>query len=130
MARMRETMPETAALVDELRQALGAAVVDRAIRAAAKGGSAFYAAELTADGELLEFGRTADGQRARAGGGTLTWPAPAGRRWPVPHRLAGTPTPTPNGSSPASRRAGNSSPDRALVSAGRLGGYAVGGGGR
>lgn len=123
--RLRDTMPEAAALVDELRAALGAAVVDRAIKAAGKGGSAFYVAELGADGQLREFGRTASGQRAHVAAGAVAWPAPAGTRWPIPARLEGTPTPTPSGSSPAPRHAGNSCPVQPLVSSRALGGCAV-----
>ena len=68
---LRDTMPHTAAIVDELRQVLGAAVVDRALRDAARGGRAFYAAEIGPAGELLQFGAPADGRRARIEGGQL-----------------------------------------------------------
>lgn len=68
---LRDTMPHTAAIVDEWRQVLGAAVVDRALRDAARGGRAFYAAEIGPAGELLHFGKPGQGRGARIEGGQL-----------------------------------------------------------
>lgn len=64
-------MPETAALVDELRAALGATIVDAILRATQRGGRAFYAAELGADGTLREWGRAPSGRRAVVQGGQV-----------------------------------------------------------
>jgi len=64
-------MPETAALVDELRAALGATIVDAILRATRRGGRSFYAAELGADGVLREWGRAPSGRRAVVQGGQV-----------------------------------------------------------
>lgn len=71
---MRQAMPQVAAIVDELRQCLGAERVDALLLRAQRGEPVFYAAELV-DGELREFGRSASGQRVIAMGGVLHWPA-------------------------------------------------------
>jgi hypothetical protein len=67
-------MPNTAALVDELRATLGPALVDGLLRRAKQGAAVFYAAEVV-DGQLREFGRAPSGQRVIAMGGQLHWPA-------------------------------------------------------
>ena len=56
-------MPLTAAIVDDLRQALGAGVVDAILRGTRQGRPMFYAAEVGADGQLREWGRAPSGQR-------------------------------------------------------------------
>jgi hypothetical protein len=67
-------MPNTAALVDELRATLGPALVDGLLRRAKQGAPVFYAAEVV-DGEVREFGRAPSGQRVILMGGQLHWPA-------------------------------------------------------
>ena len=76
---MRQTMPQVAGIVDELRQALGAPLVDRLLLAAKTGRPVFYAAEFGDDGVLREFGKSPSGQRVIAMGGVLHWPARAAR---------------------------------------------------
>ena len=53
---MRSLMPETAAIVDELRQALGTEVADRIVRGGMQGKGTFRAVEKGADGVLRTFG--------------------------------------------------------------------------
>lgn len=78
---LRVQMPATAALVDELRAALGATIVDAILRATKRGERAFYAAELHADGTLREWGRAPSGRRAVVQGGRVVLAqAPQGRR--------------------------------------------------
>lgn len=71
---MRELMPGTAALVDELRQAFGQAHADRIVRDAMQGKPTMYAAEVGPDGVLREFGRAPSGQRAVMQDGALLLP--------------------------------------------------------
>lgn len=71
---MREQMPATAALVDELRATLGPALVDGLLRRAKHGAPVFYPAEVV-DGQVREFGRAPSGQRVILMGGQLYWPA-------------------------------------------------------
>lgn len=51
---LRESMPKTAALVDEVRAVFGAAALRK---------GSFYAAEVGQGGELLEYGAPLDGKR-------------------------------------------------------------------
>lgn len=128
MASMRESMPEVAAWIDEMRQALGRERIDAAIKAGLKGKGAFYATEIGADGQRLEVGRVRDGAPPVWTGTGFAWPRHA-NAWPIPdprHLAAGgTPPPTPSGSSRRPPSAGNSSPVRPLVSGPSLGGCAV-----
>ena len=71
---LRQSMPATAAMVDELRATLGPALVDGLLRRAKQGAPVFYAAEVV-DGKLREFGRAPSGQRVILMGGQLHWPA-------------------------------------------------------
>lgn len=50
-------MPATAALIDELRTALGVELVDKALRRAKTGAGVFYAVERLADGTVCTFGQ-------------------------------------------------------------------------
>jgi len=66
---LRETMPTTAWLVDQLRLKWGAEQVDALLKRAMRGeGSkalgSFYVAEIDEGGELREFGATVDGRSA------------------------------------------------------------------
>jgi len=72
---MRQSMPKAAALVDELRQSLGPALVDRLLLAAKRGAPVFYVAEVGSDGQLREFGRAPSGQRVIVMDGLIHWPA-------------------------------------------------------
>ena len=75
---LKDEMPEVAAWVQSLRLAVGAPLVDAALRKAKSGKGGFYAAEVGPDGVLREFGqplaggraRLVDGALVRAGGGT------------------------------------------------------------
>lgn len=49
-------MPATAALVDELRQALGKEWADRVVLGGKQGKRTFWARETCPDGEVREFG--------------------------------------------------------------------------
>ena len=71
---LRATMPETAALVDALRQVWGAERTDELLRTARRGWAVFYAAELGADGVLREWGWAPSGRRARVVGGVVVMP--------------------------------------------------------
>jgi hypothetical protein len=71
---MRELMPGTAALVDELRASLGQAIVDRIVRDAMRGKPTMYAAEVGPDGVLREFGHAPSGRRAVMQDGELLLP--------------------------------------------------------
>lgn len=53
---MRELMPQTAAIVDELRQALGTDWANRLLRQGQAGRGGFWAQETGPDGVLREFG--------------------------------------------------------------------------
>lgn len=71
---MRQLMPDTAALVDELRQCFGQAHADRIVRDAMQGKPTMYAAEVGPDGVLREFGHAPSGRRAVLQGGELLLP--------------------------------------------------------
>lgn len=61
---LREVMPETARLVDELRDVLGREWADRLVLAGRQGKGTFWAREQCPDGETREFGsRRAGGRR-------------------------------------------------------------------
>jgi hypothetical protein len=66
--RLREAMPQCAAIVDELRQVFGREAIDRLLRAAGRGAPVLYLAELGADGELRQWGRAPSGRVAVCGG--------------------------------------------------------------
>lgn len=53
---LREVMPETAALVDELRQALGKELADRIVLGGKAGKGTFRAVEIGPDGQARTFG--------------------------------------------------------------------------
>lgn len=76
---MRQRMPATAALVDELRAALGREAVDTLLRDTARGGRRFYAAELV-DGQLREWGRAPSGRVAAVSDGQVVLVRASGRR--------------------------------------------------
>lgn len=76
---LRQRMPATAALVDELRAALGRAAVDALLRDTARGKRRFYAAELV-DGELREWGRAPSGRVAEVRDGQVVLVRASGRR--------------------------------------------------
>lgn len=70
-------MPQTAELVDWLRQEFGKDKADALMLKGKQGKGGFYAAELGADGVLREFGSTASGARAVVGeDGALQWQQP------------------------------------------------------
>jgi len=62
---LREVMPETAAIVDELRLVLGKAWADRLVLGGKLGKGTFWARETCPDGVVREFGSkaTARGRR-------------------------------------------------------------------
>lgn len=61
---MRHLMPETAAIVDELRQTLGTEWADRLVLGGKHGKGTFFARETGPDGVVREFGsRPRDGRR-------------------------------------------------------------------
>lgn len=68
---LQDHMPQTAGLVDELRDVLGATIVDAILRATVRGGRGFYAAELGADGVLRDWGRAPSGRQAAVQGGQV-----------------------------------------------------------
>lgn len=75
---LREQMPVTAWLVDQLRVRWGAEVTDalvrRAMRGMAGGGQGFfYSAEFGPDGVLREFGCSGSGGTFAAEDGRLVW---------------------------------------------------------
>lgn len=53
---MRSLMPETAAIVDEMRHALGAELADRIVRGGMQGKGSFRAVEKSADGVVRTLG--------------------------------------------------------------------------
>ena len=53
---LRELMPQTAAIVDELRQALGREWADRLVLGGKQGKGSFWAEEIGPDGVRREFG--------------------------------------------------------------------------
>ena len=71
---LRSTMPETAEIVDWLRQQLGRQAADRIVLKGKHGKGGFYAAEVGTDGVLREFGSSGSGQRVRLDeAGKLMW---------------------------------------------------------
>lgn len=68
---LREVMPATAAIVEEMRQAFGPAMVDRIVREAMAGRPTMYAAEMGRDGVLRVFGQAPSGRKAALQGGEL-----------------------------------------------------------
>lgn len=61
---LREVMPQTAAIVDELRQALGREWADRLVLGGKQGRGTFWTREQCPDGQVREFGsRHQEGQR-------------------------------------------------------------------
>ena len=68
---MRATMPQTAEMIDGLREAFGRTVIDAILRATSRGRPQAYFAELGADGQLREWGRAPGGGRAAVVGGQL-----------------------------------------------------------
>jgi len=73
-ASLRSTMPETAEIVDWLRQQLGRQAADRIVLKGKHGKGGFYAAEVGPDGVLREFGSTVSGQRVGLDGqGSMVW---------------------------------------------------------
>lgn len=95
MGSLRDTMPATAALIDELRKRWSVEAVDALIRQAMRGQAdqhgALYFAECGPDGQLHEFGCTRDGRHVVLDGGELAWVDAEGRRLPPPTPLAGPP---------------------------------------
>lgn len=61
---LRQVMPQTAELVDWLREEFGAETADKILLRGKQGKGGFYAAEIGPDGVLREFGSTQDGRRA------------------------------------------------------------------
>lgn len=55
-------MPQCTAIVDELRATFGAQCIDQAMRRAQRGWGVCYLAELTPDGQVLDWGRQAPGK--------------------------------------------------------------------
>lgn len=60
---LREVMPQTAAIVDDLRVMLGKEWADRIVLGGKLGRRTFYCAEIGADGVLREFGTSPSGRR-------------------------------------------------------------------
>lgn len=74
---LRDTMPQTAELVDWLRQEFGKDKADALMLKGKQGKGGFYAAELGPDGVLREFGSAASGARAvLRQDGTPQWQKP------------------------------------------------------
>ena len=71
---LRATMPQTAEMIDGLREAFGRTVIDAILRATSKGRPQAYFAELGADGQLREWGRAPSGQRALVVGDRVVMP--------------------------------------------------------
>lgn len=63
--RMRDAMPQTAAWIDELREALGREAIDRIVRAGMQGKGCFWAQEEGPDGVVRTVG-SCDGVKALA----------------------------------------------------------------
>jgi hypothetical protein len=67
-------MPQTAELVDWLRQEFGKEAGDRIVLQGKSAAGGFYAAEISADGTLKQFGKTRSGAAAQVlADGTLGW---------------------------------------------------------
>lgn len=62
---MRELMPQTAAWIDELREAFGREAIDRIVRAGMQGKGCFWAQEEGPDGVVRTVG-SCDGVKALA----------------------------------------------------------------
>ena len=73
-ADLRATMPQTAEMIDGLREAFGRTVIDAILRATSKGRPQAYFAELGADGQLREWGRAPSGRRAAVQGDRVVMP--------------------------------------------------------
>lgn len=74
---LRAVMPQTADLVDWLRQEFGKEKADAMLLKGKQGKGGFYAAEVGPDGVLREFGSTSSGARAVVGDdGALQWRKP------------------------------------------------------
>ena len=71
---LRATMPQTAEMIDGLREAFGRTVIDAILRATSKGRPQAYFAELGADGQLREWGRAPSGRRAVVVGDRVVMP--------------------------------------------------------
>jgi hypothetical protein len=71
---LRDSMPQTAELVDWLRQEFGKVAADRIVLQGKTAAGGFYAAEIGADGTLKQFGKTRSGAVAQVlADGTLGW---------------------------------------------------------
>lgn len=71
---LRDTMPQTANVVDWLRQEFGKEKADALVLQGKQGKGRFYAAEIGPDGLLREFGSTATGGRVvLSNDGLLQW---------------------------------------------------------
>ena len=64
---LREVMPGTAAIVDELRQVLGREWADRIVLGGKQGRGTFWARETGPDGVVREFGSRRPGRAAKGG---------------------------------------------------------------
>lgn len=71
---LRDLMPGTAEIVDDLRRAFGRERADRIVRDAMQGKPTMYAVEVGPDGVLREFGHAPGGRRAVLEGGALVLP--------------------------------------------------------
>lgn len=60
---LRELMPQTAEIVDWLRQQLGQEAADRVVLAGKQGKGTFWAQETGPDGQVREFGSRRPGTR-------------------------------------------------------------------
>lgn len=70
---LREVMPQTAELVDWLRELLGAEKAHAQIAGGRAGRGTFYAAEIGPDGVLREFGSSPTGRAIVDQGEVLVW---------------------------------------------------------
>lgn len=64
---LRESMPQVAQWIDELRAQFGKEAIDRIVLAGKRGERRFYAAEIGPDGVMREFGTAPSGRRAVKG---------------------------------------------------------------
>lgn len=71
---LRATMPQTAEMIDGLREAFGRTVIDAILRATSNGRPLAYVAEVGADGQLHEWGRAPSGGRAVVVGDRVVMP--------------------------------------------------------
>jgi len=70
-ASLRAQMPQTAEIIDQLREVLSRTVVDAILRSVAKGQAQAYFAEVVEGGAVREWGRAPSGRRAGVVGGEL-----------------------------------------------------------